>query len=543
MDVSEVSEQSDAQVAAPAASSGAGRGVITIAFAKFYFMFAGLIITTRLPGILSASAFGAYSLISSLVSPVNNVMVTGSIQAVSRFTAQKPEHARLVQHAGLRMHLYIGIPIAILFIAASPLVAWFLHDNSKIGPLMTAGVINGLYSIYAIFVGTANGQREFHKQAGLDITSATLRMVGILGTAALGLGVTGVIAGWVAASALILLISVVWVGLPARPKAAERLPVQPMIKFFIGVAVYLALFNVLMFVDIWLLKRFTAEHFASIATGGNAHLDTTVPWLTTTFAYHPTPAMLADIQVGYYNQVQNLARLSYQAIIAATFVIFPLMSKSTFEQDKATTRTYVEVTMRYSLMFAMAIGVVMAAKSADILNLIYGNPALGIAASALTALALGNVAFALFAVAGTMLNGAGLTGAAIVTALVTLILAVVGNWIAIPMASPGHQVLLVAATVTSGAMLFGAILSGIILHRRLGAFLPIKSVVRIALATGVAMGVGFVLPLHGKLLTLVAAAIVGVSFLATLVVTGELGKRDLAAISQVRKKRSTEAQP
>ena len=185
----------------------------------------------------------------------------------------------------------------------------------------------------------------------------------------------------------------------------------------------------------------------------------------------------------------------------------------------------------------------MAAKSGDILNLIYGNPALGIAASALTALALGNVVFALFAVAGTMLNGAGLTFEAIITALVTLVLAIVGNWIAIPMAAPGHQVLLVAATVTSCAMLFGAILSGVILHRRLGAFLPIKSVVRITFATAIAMGVGYVIPLHGKLLTLVAATLVGVSFLATLVVTGELGKRDLAAISQVRKKRSIEVQP
>ena len=47
---------------------------------------------------------------------------------------------------------------------------------------MVAGCIVAGYSIYAVFVGTANGRQEFHKQAGLDITMATVRAVGILGS-------------------------------------------------------------------------------------------------------------------------------------------------------------------------------------------------------------------------------------------------------------------------------------------------------------------------------------------------------------------------
>src|SRR5687768_10947052 len=101
---------------APPKATGAGRGVLLIAFAKFYFMFSGLVLQVRLPAILSRAAYGAYGAVTAWVSPLNNVMVTGSIQAVSRFTAQRPEHARLVQAAGLRMHLYIGLPIAVLFL-------------------------------------------------------------------------------------------------------------------------------------------------------------------------------------------------------------------------------------------------------------------------------------------------------------------------------------------------------------------------------------------------------------------------------------------
>src|SRR4051794_41265233 len=80
----------------------------------------GALIEFRLTAVLSRATFGAYGVVSSVVSPLNNVLVTGSIQAVSHFTAQRPETARAVQAAGLRMHLRIGLPAALLFVAGRP---------------------------------------------------------------------------------------------------------------------------------------------------------------------------------------------------------------------------------------------------------------------------------------------------------------------------------------------------------------------------------------------------------------------------------------
>jgi len=78
----------------PQAKQGAARGVLYIAFAKFYFIFSGAAIQVTLTRILPRAMVGAFQTVSSWVSPLNNVMVTGSIQAVSRFTAQRPEHIR-----------------------------------------------------------------------------------------------------------------------------------------------------------------------------------------------------------------------------------------------------------------------------------------------------------------------------------------------------------------------------------------------------------------------------------------------------------------
>jgi len=367
-----------------------------------------------------------------------------------------------------------------------------------------------------------------------------LRSFGLVGMAVAGLGVVGVVGGWAAAVGAILMIAVTWVGLPGKQVAAEPIAVKPMLKFFVAVAVYLALFNMVMFVDTWLIKRLTTEYFTSHKAELAAAVDGVIPWAPNVSGYHATPHMLADVEVGYYAVVQNLARLSYQAIIAATFVVFPLVSRSTFTEDKETTKRYITVTMRYSLMFAMAIAVVMAANPSDVLHMLYsyapdyaerGAPALAL-------LALGNVAFSVFAIAGTILNGAGRSRDAIITAALTLVLSAVGNYIAIPLVVDDGRVLETAAAVTGGAMLVGALASGFMIYKRLGAFLPLASVVRIAIATGAAIAVGRFLPLHGKLMTLVVAAIVGVTFLVVLVATRELGKRDLDAIKAVRKKRA-----
>lgn len=517
--------------------TGAGRGVLYIAFAKFYFMFAGLVIQVRLPAILSRAAFGSYSLVANIASLVNNVLVTGTIQAVSRFAAQEPGKARRVQQAGLRMHVRLGLAIAVGFIAVAPLVAWLLHDMSKTAPLMLAGLIVGGYSFYAVFIGTANGLHQFQKQAGLDMTFATLRVAGLLGMAAAGFGVIGVIGGWVAAVGVILCAAIVWIGLPGQGGAiarSDRLPVRPLIQFFAGVALYLVLFNALMFIDSILIKRLTTEYYAARLDRLGDALTRALPWAAAASGYRADPSVLADVQNGYYAAVQNLARLPYQAIIAATFVVFPLVSRSTFTEDRETTRRYVEVTTRYSLIFAMAIAVVMAANPTDVLGLVYAADYAQLGGPALGALALGNVAFSIFAIAGTILNGAGKTAPAIITAAVTLGLAAVGNIIAIPIAANHGNVLHVAAVVTSSAMVVGAILSGWVLRRRFGAFLPIASAVRIAIATGAALAVGRVLPLHGKLMTLVEAAAVVATFLLVLVATRELGKRDLAAIRAIR---------
>jgi hypothetical protein len=146
---------------------------------------------------------------------------------LSRYTTADPARADEVKAAGIRMHLMIGLPLAIILAAGAPVVASLMHDPGKAGLIALSMAIIALYAFYTVFVGSANGTRAFHKQAALDVTFATLRAGGIVGAAALGFGVWGAIGAWVAAAAAILVIAAVAIGLPSTSGAAASRPWPP----------------------------------------------------------------------------------------------------------------------------------------------------------------------------------------------------------------------------------------------------------------------------------------------------------------------------
>ena len=105
--------------------------------------------------------------------------------------------------------------------------------------------------------------------------------------------------------------------------------------FMVGIVVYTLLINLALNYDLILLRR-----FAAVAA----------------------PAEQANQIVGHYEAVRNFSLLPYQALLIITFVIFPLVSRSTFEQDRETTRAYVTQTLRYALILAAAMASVLCAR-------------------------------------------------------------------------------------------------------------------------------------------------------------------------------------
>ena len=494
-----MSDDAVAPGTAPKAVS-AGRGLLFITGAKLWFMVAGYAIQFALPRALGSPAkYGAWGVVLACVSLFNNVMVTASIQGVSRFISQIPERAGAVVRAALWRNLIGGGVVALLFVLGAPLVASVvLHDPAYTSYLRIAGVVTFCYSLYAVFVGAANGLRQFHKQAGLDIGFATLRATAVVGAAIATHSVTASLGGFAAASAAILVASALWVGV--GPKGGERFDPKPLQRFFVQVAGYLVLVNLLMFIDTFLLKRMATM---AAESAGNANA-----------------ALAGDTQAGLYNAVQTVARLPYQLILAVTFVIFPIISRTSFDADTEKAKRYVVVTMRYSLIAVVLMAVALAARPGPVIRLLF-PPEYTAGATALPPLLWGYVAFSLFNILGTILNGAGDPLASARTGLLTVVVCGVSVWASLSYAlSHGSDPCLAAAAATAFSMTVGLVLAGIAVHKRFGAVIGIATPVRVAIGAALAMTVGHFWPtsgfLAGKVGTLLSMIAVAVAYLAVL---------------------------
>ncbi len=495
---------------APDRAVEAGRGALFIGFAKAYFMVSGFLQRWLLTHLVGPAEYGAFSLVNNNVSTVNNTVVQGTIQAVSKFTSEDDTRADAVKAAGLRMQALLGTAVGLGFFLAAPLLAEFTHAPGHVTWFRLVAAIPLIYAFYSVFVGSANGLRRFHVQAGFDIAFSTMKTILLLGGAvagrAMGHPVTGAFLGFIAAALLILIVAALVMKLP---RSGDVFSMKRLMTFMGGVVLYTLLINVALNYDLMLLRRFAGA---------------------------ATAAVQADTLAGNYEALRNVALLPYQALLVITFVIFPLVSRSTFAEDQEATRAYIRQTLRYALIIGTAMAVVLAARPAALLAILYPK-SYGQGAAALPVLAGAIVGLALLSVAGSIINASGRPRVAVGLVATTVLAGSIAAVVLIPSSEPGAPMLLRTATATACGIAVGLTLAMVYLHRKFGAGPPLPTVARVAVATALAVGVGRLLPSGGKLLGLVALAVVGLVFAASLALLREFGATDLAKLKKIVRRR------
>jgi O-antigen/teichoic acid export membrane protein len=312
-----------------------------------------------------------------------------------------------------------------------------------------------------------------------------------------GHSVAGAFAGFIAAAVVIMLVAArkMWLA----PGQGRFSPAR-LLVFMGGAVTYTGLINLALSYDSLLLRRFAG---AALAGQGSK----------------------ADALVGVYEAVRSLALLPYQALLVVTFVIFPLVSRSTFAEDREATRAYVRQTLRYALIFGAAMAVVLGARPATLLRIFY--PAgYGTGAAALPILAAGVVALALLSIAGSIVTASGRPYVAVALVAITLVAGTGLAFTLVPRAVAGPAMLSAAAVSTAAGMLLGFLAALGYLWRRFGAGLPLLSVLRVLLATALAVGAARLVPGAGIVAGATAMALAGLVFGVALLGTREFGVTD-----------------
>ena len=484
----------------------AGKGALFIGAAKVFFMLSGFVQQVLLARLVNVASLGAFGAVNSAISVGNNTIVQGTIQSVSKFTAEDDARAGAVQRAALWLLAPIGVIFALAFFLGAPVLADFEKAPTYVPYYRIAAAIPLLYAVYAVFVGSANGLRRFRTQARFDMTFSVAKTVLLLGGAALA-GVAGAFGGFALAALFIVGVAARAMAL-GRSAASPAFPLRRLAAFWAMICGYNLLLNVELLYDQPLL-----HHFAGMVD----------------------PARGAVI-AGHYQALRTLALLPYQALLVVTFVIFPLISRSTFAADREATRAYVTQTLRVALILAAAMGVALGARPAALIAILF-RPEYQEGARALPILVVGECALALLAVSCAILNASGRALAALVLMAITVMTGVGAATLLVPVAPLGPDMLVAMAIAAASGMVLGFVLSVGYIRVRLGGSAPLGTIGRVGVSAGVAVLVGRLLPGHGRIVGFAVTALVAVVYFAVLVGLREFGASDRAKFRKILKRR------
>ncbi len=399
----------------------AGRGFLIITAAKVWFLLTSAVIQLGLPIMFgSAEEFGVFKIVTESIGLINMVMITGTLHAVSKLVSEQPDRARVLVNMAVKMQCLLGIPVAILYFLASPFIADLGFNDPSLAPLMQlSALIILFYAFYAIFVGYFNGLKQFVRQATLDFTFSTVKMIGIVGLVLLGFGVTGAVAGFVGAAGFIFLVAAIWVTRRVSRRTDQTEPsdkdemkesFRRLLGYLILIMLYTFALNGVMRIDLFVLK--------SVAADVPAHLTGMEEFF----------GLMSNKFAGFYGAVLNIARIPYQGVIAVTFVIFPLISEATFEEDQEKTRQYIRETLRYCLILIGVVALLLAFNADGIVGGLY-SPEYLHAAVPLSILSVAIIFFALLYVTATMIIGSGHPKVAVVIMAISMVVSAVLNYI------------------------------------------------------------------------------------------------------------------
>lgn len=494
----------------------AGAGVITIGGAKLYFLLAGYASQLFLPGLLgSPEAFGLFSAVLSIVSILNNVLVSATVQVVSKRVSENPPRAKRSLRQALELQLIVSVLLGGSLFGCAPLLATILLDPLLTPLFRIAALIVMAYALYAAPIGYLNGLQNFLGQARFDIAYTTLRVGGMLGAAALGFGAAAVLGGFAGAALTVLLAAILIVGTGQR---GERTPWKGWLQFMAPLWLYQLCLNLILQIDTTLLKRSVA---AALQADGAAL---------------EVAAETASRYVGFYRAAQTFAFVPYQLILAVPFVIFPMVSEALSKGDEVGARRYIRASLRLSLIALLSLAAPFAGAAPAVMRLVY-PPAYLAGAPALAVLALGMVSFALFVISATIMSSAGRPGTAAGVAVLAVATVIAANLGLVHYVGVGDYTLAAAASGTSlGAFVALAAIGGS-LYARFRTFLPGLTVLRSLLAAAAAFFAAGSIPPSSKLMALVALAAGAIAYFAVLIATRELTRADLTSLLAMRKRK------
>jgi stage V sporulation protein B len=421
------------------------KDALLIPIAKLYFMITGYVFQIVIARLLTKSLIGMFNYVNSVISPVNMILVQGGVQTASHFVSRaSPEEIGNIKKKILKLFVSFSISLFIILqLLADKISEIITKDTQNSIYFRIAIIIVLLYSVYAVLIGIFNGRKQFKNQALFDMTYSTLKVFLVSISLFMGFKLYGLLWAWVVATIIITVLAYLF-SVNKQTKGENSLKYKDIVKFSLPIIISQLFFYILLNLDTWMLGILSTKKMV-LLNGGN------------------------------YLTITTLARIPYQIVISITFIIFPFISNLSQLNDKKSIKSYIETSLRYSILIAAPFVILISAYPSIFLKVIYGQAFVENSVY-LSILVVGVLFLALFMINITIITASGKPIISMFITIVVIPIEILLNYILVARYSLYGVVI-----ATSISFFISWILSSLYVFFIYKAFLPIKTFIRFVL--------------------------------------------------------------
>lgn len=463
--------------------AGAGlRGPFLVTAGQLALAVAGFLAALLLARELGPVAYGVWGIVYAVLTGVEQIGRLGIPQATSRLVAEVDGRDRVLERRATTLTALLFFALWLAMWLAAPWLARLFAIPDGTSLLRIASLDLVPFGLFAVTIAILNGRRDFVVEGLSTIVYAGTRIVGLLAVAPFGLTIEAALVITVLSSCAGCLATLARLG----PRVLEPRfdGFHPIVAVAAPVAVAWAAAGLLSNLDLWVLNAFGT-------------------------------AVAGEVK-GWYTAALNLARLPNLLAFVATSILVPTIARAFGAGDRPAALAGLRDGTTSMLVLLVPLVVVGPIEARGLLELVFspayaeGAPLLGLLLVAHGAL------YTSFVTLGSVLLAAGRERVSALlapgAALLALLLLPLGTVLA------GAIGTALGALVTS---LLACTVSTWTVWRLVGPFLDLKSLGRIALASGVVALLLWALPTRGLWL-LGELALGGLVYSALLMATGVL---------------------
>jgi O-antigen/teichoic acid export membrane protein len=467
-------------------SNLAAKGTLQLVVEQMFLTGSGYVAALVLAWGLGPERFGLYGVLISVLVWVQRTALLGVPTATTKLVAEGRQPLAAVKQSARAMGFGLVVAAFAGFWFGAPWLARIFQVPDQVALFRLAALDVPIYGMYLTYRGIGMGDRAFGVVFASGLFYGAAKLAGVLTLFWFGFSITTALIAYICGSIAGLLFLIYRIRVP--PARLEPPLAKVIMSFALPLVVGDLGVSLLHHLDLWLLK----------ALAGGA----------------------TDREIGVYAAVRLLAIAPELALVPLAAVLFPVISEALARGDQAQAQAHIRGAARVLWIALLPVTALVAVEAEPTVGLLFPDQyAGGGAYLRIQVVGYGFMAALIVFLSILKARGDFYTVVAIGIGLVLLMSLISPFWISASGAI-GAASALVATTVT------GALISGVLVGRRFGPFLPRSVLVNGIVATGSTAAVAALIPSDGWFLVLEYAVLVALGG-AILWALGELGREDL----------------